>query len=66
MTAKKKYYTTKNEIISNLQNQLAMQQKAHESEIKKLQDEGQALTQPILEDQGALKVLEKLIGESAT
>ena len=35
-------------------------------QIKKLQDEGQALTQPILEDQGALKVLEKLIGETAT
>ena len=37
-----------------------------QAQIKKLQDEGQALTQPILEDQGALKVLEKLIGESAT
>ena len=37
-----------------------------QAEIKKLQDEGQALTQPILEDQGALKVLEKLIGGSAT
>tara|TARA_R100000781_G_scaffold15637_1_gene12893 strand:+ start:915 stop:1103 length:189 start_codon:yes stop_codon:yes gene_type:complete len=35
-------------------------------QIKKLQDEGQALTQPILEDQGALKVLEKLIGEPNT
>jgi len=37
-----------------------------QAQIKKLQDEGQALTQPILEDQGALKVLEKLIGEPAT
>jgi len=37
-----------------------------QAEIKKLQDEGQALTQPILEDQGALKVLEKLMGEPAT
>ena len=37
-----------------------------QAQIKKLQDEGQALTQPILEDQGALKVLEKLIGESTT
>ena len=37
-----------------------------QAQIKKLQDEGQALTQPILEDQGALKVLEKLIGETAT
>jgi len=37
-----------------------------QAEIKKLQDEGQALTQPILEDQGALKVLEKLIGETTT
>ena len=37
-----------------------------QAQIKKLQEEGQALTQPILEDQGALKVLEKLIGESNT
>ena len=37
-----------------------------QAQIKKLQDEGQALTQPILEDQGALKVLEKLIGAPAT
>ena len=37
-----------------------------QTQIKKLQDEGQALTQPILEDQGALKVLEKLIGAPAT
>ena len=34
--------------------------------IKQLQEEGQALTRPILEDQGALKVLEKLIGAPAT
>ena len=38
MTAKKKYYTTKNEMITNLQNELAKQQKAHEKEIKELQD----------------------------
>ena len=37
-----------------------------QAQIKKLQDEGQALTQPILEDQGALKVLEKLIGDPTT
>jgi len=37
-----------------------------QAQIKKLQEEGQALTQPIMEDQGALKVLEKLIGESTT
>jgi prefoldin subunit 5 len=37
-----------------------------QAQIKKLQDEGQALTQPIMEDQGALKVLEKLIGASTT
>ena len=36
------------------------------AKIKKLQDVGQALTQPILEDQGALKVLEKLINASTT
>ena len=38
MTATKKYYTTKNEMIINLQNELAMQQEAHEKEIKELQD----------------------------
>ena len=37
-----------------------------QAKIKTLQDEGQALTQPILEDQGALKVLEKLINASTT
>ena len=37
-----------------------------QAKIKKLQEEGQALMQPILEDQGALKVLEKLIGAPAT
>jgi len=37
-----------------------------QAQIKKLQEEGQALTQPIIEDQGALKVLEKLIGEPTT
>ena len=37
-----------------------------QAKIKKLQEEGQALTQPIMEDQGALKVLEKLIGATAT
>ena len=37
-----------------------------QTKIKKLQEEGQALTQPIMEDQGALKVLEKLIGAPTT
>ncbi len=37
-----------------------------QAKIKQLQEEGQALTQPILEDQGALKVLEKLISTSTT
>ena len=37
-----------------------------QAQIKKLKEEGQALTQPIMEDQGALKVLEKLVGDSAT
>ena len=37
-----------------------------QAQIKKLQEEGQALTQPIMENQGALKVLEKLIGSPAT
>ena len=37
-----------------------------QTKIKRLQEEGQALTQPIMEDQGALKVLEKLIGAPTT
>tara|TARA_Y100001973_G_C5175950_1_gene321912 strand:+ start:1171 stop:1359 length:189 start_codon:yes stop_codon:yes gene_type:complete len=37
-----------------------------QGKIKKLQEEGQSLTQPIMEDQGALKVLEKLISDPAT
>ena len=45
MTAKKKYYTTKNEMITNLQNELANQQKAHEKEIKELQDESLRMEQ---------------------
>lgn len=31
--------------------------------IKTLQEDGQKLTQPILEDQGIVRVLEKIIGE---
>ena len=31
--------------------------------IKNLQEDGQKLTQPILEDQGIVRVLEKIIGE---
>tara|TARA_R100000742_G_C4267654_1_gene85873 strand:- start:807 stop:995 length:189 start_codon:yes stop_codon:yes gene_type:complete len=46
---------------SNLEKVQAIQGK-----IKKLQAEGQALTQPILEDQGALKVLKKLTNASTT
>ena len=37
-----------------------------QTQIKKLQEEGQALTQPIMEDQGAFKVLEKLITDPTT
>jgi len=37
-----------------------------QAQITKLQEEGQALTQPIMEDQGALKVLEKLITDPTT
>ena len=35
-----------------------------QDDIKKLQEEGQKLTQPILEDQGVVRVLEKIIAES--
>ena len=55
----------KTEVKARLDSNLSKLQDI-QAQIKKLQDEGQALTQPILEDQGALKVLEKLIGESAT
>ena len=34
-----------------------------QDDIKKLEKEGQKLTQPILEDQGIVRVLEKIIGE---
>ena len=37
-----------------------------QAQIKKLQEEGQAVTHRIMEDQGALKVLEKLIGAFTT
>ena len=33
-------------------------------DIKKLQDDGEKLTRPILEDQGIVRVLEKIIAES--
>ena len=53
------------EVQSRLESNLSKLQEI-QNQIKKLQNDGQALTQPILEDQGALKVLEKLIGEPAT
>jgi len=53
------------EVKTRLDSNIAKVQEI-QGKIKKLQEEGQALTQPIMEDQGALKVLEKLIGGSAT
>jgi prefoldin subunit 5 len=53
------------EVKSRLDSNIAKLQEI-QAQIKKLQEEGQALTQPIMEDQGALKVLEKLIGELTT
>ena len=53
------------EVKSRLDSNIAKVQEI-QAQIKKLQEQGQALTQPIMEDQGALKVLEKLIGGSAT
>jgi len=41
---------------------LASLQKIQDN-IKKLQEDGQKLTQPILEDQGIVRVLEKIISE---
>ena len=53
------------EVKSRLDSNIAKLQEI-QAQIKKLQEEGQALTQPIMEDQGALKVLEKLISEPTT
>jgi len=50
------------EVKSRLDSNIAKVQEI-QAKIKKLQEEGQALTQPIMEDQGALKVLEKLIAD---
>jgi len=50
------------EVKSRLDSNIAKVQEI-QAQIKKLHEKGQALTQPIMEDQGALKVLEKLIGD---
>lgn len=55
----------KTEVKARLDSNLAKLQDI-QAQIRKLQDEAQLLTQPILEDQGALKVLDKLIGEPVT
>ena len=59
MTTPQEELTT---VKSRLDSNIAKVQEI-QSKIKKLQEEGQALTQPIMEDQGALKVLEKLIAD---
>ena len=53
------------QVKARLDSNIAKVQEIQE-QIKKLQEQGQALTQPILEDQGALKVLQKLIDAPAT
>ena len=53
------------EVKSRLDSNIAKLQEI-QAQIKKLQEEGQALTQPIMEDQGAFKVLEKLITDPTT
>ena len=50
------------EVKTRLDSNIAKVQEI-QAQIKKLQEEGRALTQPIMEDQGALKVLEKLIAD---
>jgi len=60
-TPQEELTTVKSRLDSNVAKLQGIQE-----QIKKLQEEGQALTQPIIEDQGALKVLEKLIGEPTT
>ena len=57
-TPQEELTTVKSRLDSNIAKVQEIQAK-----IKKLQEEGQALTQPIIEDQGALKVLEKLIAD---
>ena len=57
-TPQEELTTVKSRLDSNIAKVQEIQAK-----IKKLQEEGQALTQPIMEDQGALKVLEKLIDD---
>ena len=60
-TPQEELTTVKARLVSNIAKLQEIQ-----AQIKKLQEEGQALTQPIIEDQGALKVLEKLTGEPTT
>ena len=60
-TPQEELTTVKSRLDSNIAKVQEIQ-----AQIKKLQEEGQSLTQPIMEDQGALKVLEKLIGVPAT
>ena len=60
-TPQEELITVKSRLDSNIAKVQEIQVK-----IKQLQEEGQALTQPIMEDQGALKVLEKLIADPAT
>ena len=57
-TPQEELTTVKSRLDSNIAKVQEIQAK-----IKKLQEEGQSLTQPIMEDQGALKVLEKLIDD---
>jgi len=57
-TPQEELTTVKSRLDSNIAKVQEIQAK-----IKKLQEEGQSLTQPIMEDQGALKVLEKLIAD---
>ena len=57
-TPQEELATVKDRLDSNIAKLQEIQ-----AQIKKLQEEGQALTQPIMEDQGALKVLEKLIAD---
>ena len=48
---------------TRLDGNLASLQKI-QNDIKKLEEKGQKLTQPILEDQGIVRILEKIIAES--
>ncbi len=58
-TLQEKIVETKQRLDSNIQKVQQLQ-----AEIKAKQEEAATFTQPIIEDQGALKVLQELVGDT--